>query len=94
MHGANQLTLTARRFNWVGVRVEVPRFLPVPVGGRALAGHDETVQTVPSPSDECEFWVKIKQSRWRAKNKAPARRPAALLTLSRQQDQSGCNKIL
>ena len=30
----------------------------------------------------------MKLSRWRAKNKAPERRPAALLTLSRQQDWS------
>jgi len=64
--------------------VGVPRFLPVPVGGRALAGHDETVLTVPSPGDGCEFRVTMKQSRWRAKNKAPERRPAAQLTLSRQ----------
>jgi len=72
----------------------VPRFLPVPVDGRKLSGHDETGLTVPSPGDGCEFWVMMKQSRWRAKNKAPARRPAALLTLSRQQDQSRCKKVL
>jgi len=41
---------------------------------------------VPSPGDVCEFWVTIKYSRWWAKNKAPARRPAALLTLSWQQE--------
>jgi hypothetical protein len=34
----------------------VPHFLPVPVGGRAPTGHDETVLTVPSPGDGCEFW--------------------------------------
>jgi len=72
----------------------VPRFLPVPVDGRKLSGHDETVLTVPSPGKDGEFMVMMKQSRRRAKNKAPARRPAALLTLSRQQDLSGCNKIL
>jgi hypothetical protein len=54
----------------------VPHFLPVPVGGRALAGHDEAVLTVQSPGDGCEFWVMMKQSRWRAKNNAPARLPS------------------
>jgi len=44
---------------------------PVPVDGRAPTGHDETVLTVPSPGKDCEFWVTMKQSRWRAKNKAP-----------------------
>jgi hypothetical protein len=34
-------SLTARRFNWVGVRIGVPRFLPVPVGGRWVLGHDK-----------------------------------------------------
>jgi len=38
----------------------VTRFLPVPVGGSALAGHDEAILTVPSPGDGCEFWVAIK----------------------------------
>ena len=71
----------------------MPRFLPVPVDGRELTGHDEAVLTVSSPGNGCEFWVKMKQSKWRAKNKAPARRSAALFTLSRQQDQSGCHKI-
>ena len=33
------------------------RFCKVPVGGRAPTGHDETVLTVPSPGDGCEFWV-------------------------------------
>jgi len=54
------LKLTARRFNWVGVRVGVPRLLPVPVDGRALAGHDEVVLTVLSPGDGCEFCVMMK----------------------------------
>ena len=44
----------------VGVRVEVPRFLPVPVGGREVLGHDEIVSTIPSPGDGCEFWVMMK----------------------------------
>jgi hypothetical protein len=51
-------------------------FLPVSVDGLAPTGHDETVLTVPSPGDGCEFWVMMKQSRWRAKNKAPARLPS------------------
>jgi len=54
----------------------VPRFLPVPVDGRKVLGHDEAVLTVTSPGNGCEFWVKMKQSRWRAKNKAPARLPS------------------
>ena len=33
--------------------VAVPRFLPVPVDGRAPTGHDEAVLTVPSPGDGC-----------------------------------------
>jgi hypothetical protein len=34
---------------FVGVRVEVPRFLPVPVDGRELLCHDEIVLTVLVP---------------------------------------------
>jgi hypothetical protein len=47
-----------------------------PVGERALAGHDEIVLTVPSPGKDCEFWVMMKQSGWRAINSAPARLPS------------------
>jgi len=80
-------------FNWVAVSVRVAWFLPVLVDGCAPTCHDETVTTVPSPGDGCEFWVTMKQSRWVCKTMTPARRLATLLTLSRQQDQSRCNKI-
>jgi len=61
----------------------VPRFLPVPVGGRALAGHDEAVLTVPSPGKDGEFMVMMKQSRRRAKN-LPAGRQAWHQRVGRQ----------
>ena len=53
------------RFNLVAVCVAVACFLPVPVDGQALTGQDETVHFVPSPGDGCDFWVTMKQSRWR-----------------------------
>ena len=34
----------------------MPRFLPVPVDGRALAGHDEAVLMVPSAGYGSEVW--------------------------------------
>jgi len=71
---------------WGAVCVAVAWFLPVLVNGRKVRGHDKTVLMVPSPGNGCEFWVMMKQSIWRAKNKAPARWPAALLTLSWQQE--------
>jgi len=48
---------------------------------------------LPVPVGGQVFGVTMKQSRWRAKNKAPERRPPALLTLSRQQDMSRWQKI-
>jgi hypothetical protein len=42
----------------VCVRVDMC-FCKVPVSGRALAGHDETVETVPSP----DRWTKVVWSR-------------------------------
>jgi hypothetical protein len=38
--------------------------------------HDEIDLTALSPGDGCEFWVTMKQSRWRAKNKATERLPS------------------
>jgi hypothetical protein len=42
------------------VCVAVVWFLPVLVDGREAKGHDETVETVPSPVKDCEFWVTMK----------------------------------
>ena len=44
----------------IGVNVAVPRFLPVPVDGRALTGLDEAVLTVPSSGKDCELLVMMK----------------------------------
>ena len=65
----------------------------VPVGRRVAKGHGETVKWYQVQIDGSEVSCHDEIVSVRAKNKAPARRPAALLTLSRQQDLSGGNKI-
>ena len=45
---------------WVGVRVEVPCFLPVLVDGRELSCHDKVIYVVPSPNR----WSRVVMSWW------------------------------
>ena len=68
-------------------------FLPVPVNGRKVSRHGKA-DYVLVPVVGTEFTGHGAFYKRRAKNKAPARRPAALLTLSREQDQSWRNKVL
>ena len=83
----------------------MPRFLPVLVDGRAPTGHDEGVLTIPNPIKRCEVLCHdeiVKMASKKQGTSASAgfvrrsqrRRRAALLTLSKQQDLSGCHKIL
>jgi hypothetical protein len=55
----------------------VPRFLPVPVDGCETKGHGETVRRYQVQIDGCEVSSHGEIVSVRAKNKAPARRPAA-----------------
>ena len=71
----------------------MPCFLPVPVSGRESSGHGKTVKRYQVLVDGSEVSCHDEIVLVIAKNKASARRPATLLTLSRQQDLSGCNKI-
>jgi hypothetical protein len=69
-------------------------FFKVPVDGMMLSGHDEVVQMDQVPIDGRELSCHDEVVQMASKKKAPARRPAALLTLSREQDHPGARSLI
>jgi hypothetical protein len=67
-------------------------FLPVPVDGAKLSRHGKSRLRM-SPGSENVFTCQGAFDKREQKTLPTARRPAALLTLSRQQDESGYTKF-
>jgi hypothetical protein len=73
----------------------VPCFLPVPVDGVVAKGHDETAKRYQVPIDGSEVSCHDEIVSVRAKNKAPARWPAARRRLCpRRRNSRSAQKLI